>query len=97
MALVRNPRTRHEAEVHLARAAELDPYNVQIRIRLGQLYKEVGLTKKSINYFREALSLDPDNRVAKLEVQANAKGLVAQARSIWKSDVGGFAKKIFKK
>lgn len=97
MALVRNPRTRHEAEVHLARAAELDPYNVQIRIRLGQLYKEVGLTKKSINYFREALSLDPDNRVAKLEVQANAKGLVAQARSIWRSDVGGFAKKIFKK
>ncbi|HSO74457.1 MAG TPA: DnaJ domain-containing protein, partial [Blastocatellia bacterium] len=30
MALVRNPRTRHEAEVHLAKAAELDPYNVQI-------------------------------------------------------------------
>jgi curved DNA-binding protein CbpA len=97
MALVRNPRTRHEAEVHLARAAELDPYNVQIRIRLGQLYKEVGLAKKSVNYFREALSLDPENRVAKLEVQANAKGLVSQARSIWKSDVGGFAKKIFKK
>ncbi len=97
MALVRNPRTRHEAEVHLTKAAELDPYNAQIRIRLGQLYKEVGLAKKSDNYFREALSLDPNNRVAKLEVQANAKGLVAQARSIWKSDVGGFAKKIFKK
>jgi curved DNA-binding protein CbpA len=97
MALVRNPRTRHEAEVHLNKAAELDPYNVQIRIRLGQLYKEVGLAKKSINYFREALSLDPENRVAKLEIQANAKGLVSQARSIWKSDVGGLAKKIFKK
>lgn len=97
MALVRNPRTRHEAELHLTKAAELDPYNVQIRLRLGQLYKEVGLAKKSYNYFREALSLDPDNRMAKLEVQANAKGLVAQARSIWKSDVGGFAKKIFKK
>lgn len=97
MALVRNPRTRHEAEIHLSKAAELDPYNVQIRVRLGQLYKEVGLAKKASNYFREALSLDPDNRVAKLEVQANGKGLVAQARSIWKSDVGGFAKKIFKK
>lgn len=97
MALVRNPRTRHEAEVHLTKAAELDPYNVQIRVRLGQLYKEVGLPKKSNNFFREALSLDPDNRVAKLEVQASAKGLVAQARSIWKSDVGGLAKKIFKK
>ncbi|MFY9611717.1 MAG: DnaJ domain-containing protein [Blastocatellia bacterium] len=97
MALVRNPRTRHEAEVHLAKAAELDPYNAQIRVRLGQLYKEVGLVKKSYNYFREALSIDPDNRVAKLEVQAGSKGLVAQARSIWKSGGGGFAKKIFKK
>ena len=97
MALVRNPRTRHEAEEHLSKAAELDPYNAQIRVRLGLLYKEVGLAKKSNNYFREALSLDPDNRVAKLEVQASAKGLAAQAKSIWKSDVGGFAKKIFKK
>lgn len=97
MALVRNPRTRHEAEAHLSKAAELDPYNAQIRVRLGLLYKEVGLAKKSNSYFREALSLDPDNRVAKLEVQAGAKGLAAQAKSIWKSDVGGFAKKIFKK
>jgi len=95
MALVRNPRTRHEAEEHLSKAAELDPYNAQIRVKLGLLYKEVGLAKKSNNYFREALSLDPDNRIAKREVQAT--GLAAHAKSIWKSDVGGFAKKIFKK
>jgi tetratricopeptide (TPR) repeat protein len=94
---VRNPRTRHEAEEHLSKAAELDPYNAQIRVRLGLLYKEVGLAKKSNNYFREALSLDPDNRVAKIEVQASSKGLSAHAKSIWKSDVGGIAKKIFKK
>jgi curved DNA-binding protein CbpA len=97
MALVRNPRTRHEAEEHLSKAAELDPYNVQIRIKLGLLYKEVGLTKKSNNYFKEALSLDPDNRVAKHEVESKAAGAAARVRSIWKSDVGGIAKKIFKK
>jgi curved DNA-binding protein CbpA len=95
MALVRNPRTRHEAEEHLNKAAELDPYNAQIRVKLGLLYKEVGLAKKSNNYFREALSLDPDNRIAKREVQAI--GLASHAKSLWKSDVGGFAKKIFKK
>jgi curved DNA-binding protein CbpA len=95
MTLVRNPRTRHEAEEHLAKAAELDPYNVQIRVKLGLLYKEVGLAKKSNNYFKEALSLDPDNRIAKREFQP--AGLAAQAKSIWKSDVGGIAKKIFKK
>jgi tetratricopeptide (TPR) repeat protein len=97
MALVRNPRTRHEAEEHLSKAAELDPYNVQIRVKLGLLYKEVGLTKKSNNYFKEALSLDPDNRVAKHEVESKAAGAAARVRSIWKSDVGGIAKKIFKK
>jgi curved DNA-binding protein CbpA len=95
MALVRNPRTRHEAEEHLSRAAELDPYNAQIRVKLGLLYKEVGLAKKSNNYFKEALSLDPDNRIAKREFQPT--GLAAQAKSIWKSDVSGIAKKIFKK
>jgi curved DNA-binding protein CbpA len=97
MALVRNPRTRHEAEEHLSKAAELDPYNPQIRVKLGLLYKEVGLTKKSNNYFKEALSLDPDNRVAKLEVESKAAGAAARMKSIWKSDVGGIAKKIFKK
>lgn len=97
MALVRNPRTRHEAEEHLSKAAELDPYNVQIRVKLGLLYKEVGLTKKSNNYFKEALSLDPDNRVAKHEVESKAAGAAARVKSIWKSDVGGIAKKIFKK
>ncbi|HYV04811.1 MAG TPA: DnaJ domain-containing protein [Blastocatellia bacterium] len=95
MALVRNPRTRHEAEGHLGKAAELDPYNAQIRVQLGLLYKEVGLAKKAANYFREALALDPDNKTAKRE--SHAAGLAAQARSIWKSDVGGIAKKIFKK
>lgn len=97
MALVRNPRTRHEAEEHLSKAAELDPYNAQIRVKLGLLYKEVGLTKKSNNYFKEALSLDPDNRVAKHEVESKAASAAARVKSIWKSDVGGIAKKIFKK
>lgn len=95
MALVRNPRTRHEAEGHLSKAAELDPYNAQIRVKLGLLYKEVGLAKKSNNYFKEALSLDPDNRIAKREIQPAS--LASHAKSIWKSDVGGIAKKIFKK
>ncbi|MGH9763338.1 MAG: DnaJ domain-containing protein, partial [Blastocatellia bacterium] len=43
MALLRNPRTRREGELHLVKAAALDPFNAQIRVRLGLVYKEGGL------------------------------------------------------
>ena len=94
LALIRNPRTRRDAEIHLARAAELEPYNAQIRIKLGMLYKEAGLAKKAENYFREALQMDPDNRAAKKELGTGGKSKGANGGGLWKSD---FAKKIFRK
>jgi len=101
IALIRNPRTRRDAELHLAKAAELEPYNAQIRVKLGQLYKEAGLSKKAENYFREALQLDPGNPVAMREVgPAGSKGKSKSKSangSFWKGDVSSMAKKIFKK
>jgi curved DNA-binding protein CbpA len=97
IALIRNPRTRRDAEQHLARAAELEPYNAQIRLKLGLLYKEAGLNKKADHYFREALQLDPDNRVAQREIGSGGAKSKAVNGSIWKSDVGTIAKRIFKK
>lgn len=101
VALMRNPRTRREAEQHLTRAAELDPINAQIRVRLGLLYKEAGLPKKAEQFFRQALQLDPGNRVARTELgdaapQKKDKKGGAQD-SIWKSDLGSIAKRLFKK
>ena len=97
IALIRNPRTRRDAELHLSKAAELEPYNAQIRVKLGLLYKEAGLTKRAEHYFREALHMDPDNRVAKREITGEAAGSKAAGGSIWKADIGTMAKKIFKK
>jgi len=94
IALIRNPRTRREAERHLSRAAQLEPFNAQIRVKLGLLYKEAGLTKRADQYFREALKMDPENRVAKRETGGEAG---AKSSSIWKADFGSMAKKIFKK
>jgi curved DNA-binding protein CbpA len=96
IALLRNPRTRREADEHLQRAAELEPYNPQIRIKLGNIYKEVGLPKKAEAFFRAALQLDPDNRHARKELamQAPKKG---PEGPIWKQDLGSIAKRIFKK
>ncbi|HJQ67963.1 MAG TPA: DUF4388 domain-containing protein [Blastocatellia bacterium] len=66
--LVSNPRVRYEAEQHLNRAAELDPTNVKVRLTLGHLYKEAGLTKKAESSFREALTLDGGNKIALREL-----------------------------
>ncbi|HEY7544713.1 MAG TPA: DnaJ domain-containing protein, partial [Blastocatellia bacterium] len=100
VALMRNPRTRREAEQHLTRAAELDPINAQIRVRLGMLYKEAGLPKKAEQFFQQALKLDPNNRVARNELGDAApqkKDKKDQQGSIWKSDLGSIAKRLFKK
>jgi curved DNA-binding protein CbpA len=69
-ALVSNPRMRYEAERHLLRAAELDPGNSQIPLRLGLLYKEAGLTKKAEHYFHETLLRDGKNKTALFELQS---------------------------
>ena len=95
VALIRNPRTRREAEEHLSKAAELEPYSAQIRLKLGLLYKEAGLAKKAESYFRAALQIDPDNRMARREL--STKPSTGPAGSIWKSDIGTIAKRIFKK
>jgi len=97
IALIRNPRTRRDAEQHLSKAAELEPYNAQIRVKLGLLYKEAGLSKKAEHFFREALQMDPENRVAKREISSEAARSKAAGGSIWKSDFGSMAKRIFKK
>jgi curved DNA-binding protein CbpA len=96
IALLRNPRTRREADEHLQRAAELEPYNPQIRIKLGNIYKEVGLPKKAEAFFRSALQLDPDNRAARKEIAGHA-AKKSPEESIWKKDFGSIAKKLFKK
>ena len=97
IALIRNPRTRREAETHLSKASELDPYNPQIRVKLGLLYREAGLAMKAEHYFKEALSLDPENRIAKRELGKKDGKKKGEAASIWKSDLGTIAKRLFKK
>jgi curved DNA-binding protein CbpA len=71
--LSRNQRIRREAEQHLLKAAEMDPYNAEIRVRLGMLYKDAGMAKKAQQAFHEALLLDASNVVALSEFDINAE------------------------
>jgi curved DNA-binding protein CbpA len=97
IALIRNPRTRREAEIHLTKAGELDPYNAQIRVKVGLLYKEAGLAMKAEHYFKEALSLDPENRAALREIGKQSGKKKIEVGSLWKADLGTIAKRLFKK
>ena len=97
IALVQNPRTRRDGEAHLLKAAELDKFSAQIRVRLGLLYKEAGLAKKAEGYFKEALSMDPENRTAQRELGVSGGKGKKGDQSAWKSDLGSIAKKLFKK
>jgi tetratricopeptide (TPR) repeat protein len=66
--LARNQRVRREAERHLLKAAELDPSNPEIKLKLGTLYKEAALDQKAHQYFNEALMLDANCELARLEL-----------------------------
>ncbi len=67
--LMSNPRMRYEAQHHLLRAAELDPGNPQIPLKLGLLFKEAGLAKKAEHYFQETLMRDSKNKTALFELE----------------------------
>lgn len=63
-ALATNPRWSKEAEKHLLEATRFEPTNAQIFLRLGQIYRDLGLQKRAESQFRHVLAIDPINRAA---------------------------------
>jgi cytochrome c-type biogenesis protein CcmH/NrfG len=66
--LTRNQRIRHEAEQHLVKASELEPSNSDIKLKLALLYKDANMDRKAHQYFYEALMLDPNCHIARVEL-----------------------------
>src|SRR5262249_46682491 len=66
--LTRNQRIRHEAEQHLLKASELEPSNSDIKLKLALLYKDAHMDRKAHQYFYEALLLDPNCHIARVEL-----------------------------
>jgi len=66
--LTRNQRIRHEAEQHLLKASELEPSNSDIKLKLAFLYKDAHMDRKAHQYFYEALMLDPNCHIARVEL-----------------------------
>jgi len=51
------------------RATELDPFNAEVFVALGMLYKEQGMGSRARKMFEKALKLLPTHAVASRELK----------------------------
>ncbi len=70
LSLSRMPRRSHEAEEHLRKAIELDPEVSSYHLEMGNLYLKGGLKSRALQYFTQALELDPASEAARKGIQA---------------------------
>ena len=61
LALSKNPKWRKQAEDAFSKALELNRFDADSYVGLGELYHEGGLETRARKMFEEALALDPDN------------------------------------
>ncbi len=64
---------KREAEKNLKKAVDIDPWNAEPLVALGKLYFSENMIKSAENYFRKALSVNPEHALAikKLEKITN--------------------------
>jgi len=60
-ALSKNPKWRKQAEDSFSKALELNRFDADSYVGLGELYHESGLESRARKMFEEALAVDPDN------------------------------------
>ncbi|MFC2171996.1 DUF4388 domain-containing protein [Acidobacteriota bacterium] len=68
-SLARNPRWRGEAEAELVKALELAPWNVEVYLTLGKLYRLGGRFSRAIDILERAVSVAPTNKEVQIELK----------------------------
>jgi curved DNA-binding protein CbpA len=63
--LAENEATRRAAEAELNAAVKLDPQNVEYRMMLAELYRDLGLKLRAKGEAERAVAADPNNRKAR--------------------------------
>ena len=63
-ALAKNPKWRRRAETHLLKVLEIDRFDIDTMIALGEIYEAGGVEQRARKIYEEALGLDPGNRRA---------------------------------
>lgn len=59
------PNLKRAAETNLRKAMEADPHNTEPLVALGMLYLSEQMGKRAEGFFRKALSLNPDHKLAR--------------------------------
>ena len=65
MAQVHIPSLRRSAEQNLKKAVELDPWNADAFTGLGLLFHEEDLKNRAEGFYKKALSINPDHKIAR--------------------------------
>ncbi len=60
----RNPSMKKDAEINLQKAAELEPWNAEPLVALGNLFYSEKLLKRAESFYRRALELEPRHEIA---------------------------------
>ena len=71
-SLLKNPNSRWQrmAEEALNRACELDAWNAEHWVSLGQFYRSRGLDHRARRHFEKALEIQPSHTLARTELDA---------------------------
>ncbi len=67
--MARIPGKLRDAAEILKKGVSLDPTQTEFHVELGLIYKKTGLTQKAMTSFAEALKRDPNNKIAKAEIE----------------------------
>ena len=65
MAQVHIPSLRRSAELNLTKAIDLDPWNADAFTGLGLLFHEEGLNNRAEGFYKKALSINPEHKIAR--------------------------------
>ncbi len=63
-ALTKNPKWRKQAETHLRRVLDAEPYDTDCYLELATIYEEGRLTTRARQMYEQVASLDPDHELA---------------------------------
>ncbi len=63
------PTLKMEAEKNLKKAVDIDPWNAEPLVALGKLFLSENMKKSAENYFRKALSINPEHALASKKLE----------------------------
>ena len=77
------PSLRHAAQTNLVRASEIAPYNPEPHYGLGCLFMEEKMYTRAENFFRKAISIDPQHKRANSKLEEIKQLSGKKKTSLW--------------